>query len=265
MKNILMLLLFLSTVVGVQAQKLPGKPTPPRLVNDLAGILKPAERNALEQQLVKFNNETSTQISIVTVKSLDGTSVDDFAFKLGEKWGIGQKGKDNGILILVKPKYGNDKGKAFIATGYGVEGAVPDAVANRIVNNEMIPHFKQNDYYGGLQAAVGTLMKLTKGEFTADGYMKRTEPEGSPVAAFIPFLIFLIFVFVFGRARRSQRSSLGGSSLPFWLFMGMSGGGRGHSGHWDNFSGGGGGFGGGGSFGGFGGGSFGGGGAGGSW
>ena len=266
MKKILSLAIFILTVFASGAQNIPEKPNPPRLVNDLAGVLTPEQRNALEQQLVKFNNETSTQISIVTVKSLDGTSVDDYAFKLGEKWGIGQKGKDNGILILVKPKTRNEKGRAFIATGYGLEGAVPDAVANRIVNNEMIPHFRQNDYYGGLQAAVNTLMKLTKGEFTADGYMKRTQSQGSPFAAFIPFLIFLIFAVVFGRAKRAQRSSLGGSNVPFWVFLGMMGSGRGNSGHWDNFSGGGGGsFGGGGGFGGFGGGSFGGGGAGGSW
>ncbi len=265
MKNIfIVFLVFVS--VSLSAQKLPEKPNPPRLVNDFAGVLSPEERQALERELVQFNDQTSTQISIVTVKSLDGTSVDDYAFKLGEKWGIGRKGKDNGILILVKPKIGREKGRAFIATGYGLEGAVPDAVANRIVNNEMIPRFKQNDYYGGLQAATTTLMKLTKGEFTADGYMKRTEPQVSPVAAFIPFIIFLIFFFLFSRGRRAQRSSLGRSNLPFWIFLGMMGSGnRGSSGHWDSFSGGGGFGGGGSSFGGFGGGGFGGGGAGGSW
>jgi len=113
---------------------------------------------------------------------------------------------------------------------------------------------------------VNTLLKLTKGEFTSDGYMKQTQRQESPVAAFIPFLIFLIFAIIFGRARRRAytASGRGGSSLPFWLLMGSMGS-RGHSGHWDNFSGGGGSFGGGGGFGGFGGGSFGGGGAGGSW
>jgi len=251
--------------VTLSAQNLPERPVPPHIVNDFAGVLSASERDALEQQLVQFNNETSTQIAIVTVKSLDGTSVDDFAFKLGEKWGIGQKGKDNGILILVKPKYGNEKGKAFIATGYGLEGVVPDAVANRIVDNEMIPHFEQNDYYGGLLAAANTLKKLTRGEFTADAYMQKTKPQGNAIGAFIPFIIFLIFFIFFGRARNAQRSSLGRSSLPFWLFLGMSGGSGSHSGHWDSFSGGGGSFGGGGGFGGFGGGSFGGGGAGGSW
>ena len=265
MRNILTLLLVL-TAFSAFAQKLPEKPNPPRIVNDFAGVLTPEQRQALERELVQFNNSTSTQISVVTVKSLDGTSIDDFAFKLGEKWGIGQKGKDNGILILIKPKFGNDKGHAFIATGYGLEGVVPDAVANRIVDNEMIPHFKQNDYYGGIQAAVGTLMKLTKGEFTADAYMKRSEPQGSLLGALLPFLLFLIFFALFSRARNTKRSSLGGrSNLPFWVFLGMMGSGRGNSGHWDNFSGGGGSFGGGGGFGGFGGGSFGGGGAGGSW
>ena len=266
MKYLTSLIFILSTLV-ITAQKLPDRPNPPRLVNDLAGVLSESERNALEKQLVQFNNETSTQIAVVTVKSLDGTSPGDYAFKLAEKWGIGQKGKDNGILVLVKPKYGNDKGHAFIATGYGLEGAVPDAVANRIIDNEMIPHFRQNDYYGGIQAAVSTLMKLTKGEFTAEGYMQRTSPKGNGIAALIPFFLFIIFLIFYSRARRIQRASLGRSNLPFWVFLMMgSGGSHSGGGHWDSFSGGGGSFGGGsGGFGGFGGGSFGGGGAGGSW
>ena len=259
MKQIITLLLILFAFTA-GAQQLPEKQNPPRIVNDFAGILSAQERESLEQQLVQFNNETSTQIAIVTVKSLDGTSIDDFAFKLGEKWGIGQKGKDNGALILVKPKYGNEKGKAFIALGYGLEGVVPDALANRIVDNEMIPRFKNNDYFSGLLAAATRLTQLTKGEFTAENYMKQTSHKGK-VGGGAGTIIFMILMFIiFSRAGRARNSSLGGSSLPFWLFLGMMGGGsRGHGGSFDSFSGGGS------SFGGFGGGSFGGGGAGGSW
>jgi len=266
MKQITTLLLIFFAFTAY-AQQLPEKPNPPRIVNDFAGVLSVQERESLEQQLIQFNNETSTQIAIVTVKSLDGTSVDDFAFKLGEKWGIGQKGKDNGALILVKPKYGNEKGQAFIALGYGLEGVVPDALANRIVNNEMIPRFKNNDYYSGLLAAATRLTQLSKGEFTAENYMSQTSHKGK-VGGGVGSIIFMIIIFfIFSRAGRARNSSLGGrSNLPFWIFLGMMGSGsRGHSGSWDSFSGGGGSFGGGSSFGGFGGGSFGGGGAGGSW
>ncbi len=265
MKYLLALILSSFSVV-LSAQQLPEKPNPPRIVNDFAGILSEQERQSLEKQLVQFNNETSTQIAIVTVKSLDGTSIDDYAFKLGEKWGIGQKGKDNGALILVKPKYGNEKGRAFIALGYGLEGVVPDALANRIVDNEMIPRFKNNDYYGGLLAAATRLTQLTKGEFTAENYMSQTSHKGKVGGGVGTIIFMIIMFFIFSRAGRARNSSLGRSNLPFWIFLGMMGSGsRGHGGSFDSFSGGGGSFGGGSSFGGFGGGSFGGGGAGGSW
>jgi len=255
-------LLLIIAAFTASAQQLPNKPNPPRIVNDFAGVLSAQEKESLEKQLVQFNNETSTQIAIVTVKSLDGTSVDDFAFKLGEKWGIGQKGKDNGALILVKPKYGNEKGRAFIALGYGLEGVVPDALANRIVDIEMIPHFKNNDYYSGLLAAAIRLAQLTKGEFTAENYMSKTSQKGT-VGGGLGIIVFMIIIFlIFLKAGRAKSSSLSGrSNLPLWVFLGMMGSGRNHSGSWGKFSGGGGG----GGFGGFGGGSFGGGGAGGSW
>lgn len=250
---------------GSFGQQLPEKTNPPRIVNDYAGILSQPEVDKLEKHLVHFSRETSTQIAIVTVSSLDGTSVDDYAFKLGEKWGVGQKGKDNGVLILLKPKVGSERGQVFIATGYGLEGAVPDAVANRIIDEEMIPRFKQNDYYGGLASAANTIMELTRGEYSADAYMKSTgTPQGAVGGGFGGLVILIAIFFVISRVGRSRRSSLG-RDLPFWVFMGMLGsGGRSHGGSYGNFTSGSGGFGGGG-FGGFGGGSFGGGGAGGSW
>ena len=105
-KPFLLVILLISQVVfsSLQAQDIPDKPVPPRLVNDFAGMLSRQEVNALEQKLVAFNDSTSTQIAIVTVNSLNGYDKVDFADRLGEKWGIGHKGKDNGILILVKPR-----------------------------------------------------------------------------------------------------------------------------------------------------------------
>jgi uncharacterized protein len=156
-----------------------------------------------------------------------------------------------------------------------LEGAVPDAIAKRIVEDEMIPYFKQNRYFDGLNKGTTTLMELTAGEYTADAYMKRSDSRnggGGLLGAIIPIIIFIV---IFGRLFRGRRnmSHYGGrrgSSLPFWtaLFLANQMGGR-SGGKWNDFSSGGGsfgGFGGGGSsFGGFGGGSFGGGGAGGSW
>jgi uncharacterized protein len=264
-KPVFILLVLIMCVSGLNAQNIPDKPNPPKLVNDFAGILDENTRMALENELVKFNDQTSSQIAIVTVNSLDGADADQYAFLLGEKWGIGQKGKNNGILILIKPKTGEERGAAFIATGYGLEGAVPDGICSQIVNNEMIPRFKQNDYAGGIVAAVKVIEDLTRGEYTADEYSKKAG-KGSPLAGVILILIIVIIVAVIARSNKSRTYSSSGSSLPFWLLMGgMAASSRNHHGSWGNFSGGSGGFGGGGGFGGFGGGSFGGGGAGGSW
>ncbi|HOM41897.1 MAG TPA: TPM domain-containing protein, partial [Bacteroidales bacterium] len=108
---------------AIYAQDVPDRPYPPRLVNDFAGLLTGDEANALERKLVAFNDTTSTQIAIVIVKDLAGYAISDYAQRLGEKWGVGQKGFDNGIVIVVKPKTLTSRGEVFIATGYGLEGA----------------------------------------------------------------------------------------------------------------------------------------------
>lgn len=230
---------------------------PPRKVNDFAGILNAEEQIALEQKLRAYHDSTSTQIYVVTVKDLSGYDVSDFAFRLGEKWGVGQKGKNNGIVILIKPKLGNEKGRAFIATGYGMEEIIPDATARRIVDNEMIPYFKENRYYKGINAALEVIFDLASGLYKADEY----NPGESPWGGLIFLVIFFLIILLSARNRARINGSTIGRSIPFWLLMGMMGGG-GRSSSWGNFSSGSGSFGG---FSGGGGGSFGGGGAGGSW
>ncbi len=263
-------------VVNLSAKdEFPPRPEPPRLVNDFAGILTPQERESLEFKLDTFAQRTSTQIAVVTVKSLHGYDKADYTTRLAEKWGIGQKGKNNGILIMVKPKTSSENGEVFIAVGYGLEPVVPDVIAHQlIIQNEFIPAFKRNDYFAGLDRGTNVLISLTAGEFTADQYAQKVKGEGgSGIIALIIFIV--VMTLLFGRGR-SQYHSIG-SSPGFWgslLLMNMLGGGR-RGGSWDDFSGGrgdfggsswgGGGGGGFGGFGGFGGGSFGGGGAGGSW
>lgn len=258
-KSICCLILLITILkVGFSASDIPDRPTPPRLVNDFANILSNDNEAILENKLVAFGNQTSTQIAIVTVTDLSGYDKADYTVRLAEKWGVGQRGKDNGIVIMVKPKTPSSMGHAYITIGYGLEGAIPDAIANRIVNNEMIPAFKENNYFAGLNNAANVLMSLTKGEFTADEYNRKTKK--TKVTSPIPFFILLIIFFsIFGRAR-TRRSHSVGRSIPFWIALSMLGSSRGsHGGSFGNFSSGGGGF------GGFGGGSFGGGGAGGSW
>lgn len=244
--------------LNLYSNDIPDPPAPPRLVNDFANILEPNHILSIENKLTSFDRQTSTQIVIVTVKDLAGYDRADFTTRLAEKWGVGRKGKDNGIVIMVKPKTALSNGQAFIAVGYGLEGAIPDATANRIIDNEMIPEFKKNDYYSGLNNAVDVLVSLTKGEYTADEYYKKTRIE--KVKSPIPFIILMILFFsIFGRARSRRQHSVG-RNIPFWIALTMLGSSRGsHGGSFGNFSSGGG------SFGGFGGGGFGGGGAGGSW
>jgi uncharacterized protein len=223
-----------------------------------------------------FARSTTTQICVVTVPSLNGYDIADYAFKLGEKWGVGQKGSNNGVVIVFKPKTDRESGRVFVAIGYGLEGVIPDAVANRlIVNNEMIPHFRENDTYGGLLAGCKVIMSLASKEFTAQEYENGLSDDisGLIVILFLIFLfVFFIILFSAGNKKRNRDYTLGEDDkkgLMYWLLWSMFDSGSGSGGHsgggsWGNFSGGSGSFGGGG-FSGFGGGSFGGGGAGGSW
>jgi uncharacterized protein len=247
------------------SQDIPERPNPPRLVNDLANVMTPDQQQQMEAELDDFANQSSTQIAVVTLPALNGYDISDLAIRIGEKWGVGQKGKNNGIVILFKPKIGNEKGQVFIAVGYGLESVIPDAVANRnVVDYEMIPRFKEGDVYGGLEAGIKVIKGLASGEFTAEAYQKKTEKgKSDPGGAFILVILIIIILISIFRGGRGRHYNSGGS-LPFWIAMGLMSGSRG-GGSWGNFSGGGGSFGGGGGFGGFGGGSFGGGGAGGSW
>ncbi|MBE0662048.1 MAG: TPM domain-containing protein [Bacteroidales bacterium] len=242
-----------------QTQDIPPRPVPPRLVNDFAGVLSASEAQRLEEKLVNFNNSSSNQITIVIVSSLNGYDKSDYAIKLGHEWGVGQEGFDNGVVVLIKPKVGNERGEAFVAVGYGLEPVITDAASRRIVENEMIPSFRENNYYAGIDAATDVLMGLASKEYSSDEYA----PKVSPFVGLIPIIIIFLIIFFISRAGSSQKSM--GKNLPFWTMLALMSMG-GSKGSFGNFSGGRGSFGGGGSsFGGFGGGGFGGGGAGGSW
>ncbi len=261
---VVLILIYLPGVLF--SQDFPEKPNPPRLVNDFAGLLNNQEINTLEQKLVKFNDSTSTQIAIVIVKDLQGYEKADYAQRLAEKWGVGQKGLNNGLLILIKPKTLDSNGEVQIVQGYGLEGAIPDLTCGQIVDNDMLPAFRRGDYYGGIDKATTTLMALARGEYTAAQYGKRIKKSIGQNAPFGIFIIIVIIAMILRNSGRSNHNNISRSGLPFWLLLGMMNSGRNsHSGSWGGFSGGGGFGGGGGGFGGFGGGSFGGGGAGGSW
>ncbi len=213
-------------------------------------MLSADEAAELENKLVAFNDTASTQIAIVTIQSLNGYPVSDFSFKLSEKWGIGREGKNNGALILVS----KDDREVFIATGYGLEGAIPDALAKRIVETQIVPAFREGNFYRGLDEATDTMIKLASGEYSA-------EDTGGRRNSYLPFLIvILIMIFFFWLNMRRTRKYAARNGIDFWTAWTLLNAAKGASrGSWGGFSGGGGGF------GGFGGGSFGGGGAGGRW
>ena len=263
LKTLLMaLLLWLPTLVCWA--EIPDKPKPERLVNDFAGLLSATQKQVLEDSLVAFNKATSTQICVVTVMSLDGYDIADYAQQLGEKWGVGTKKHNNGAILLVKPKTEREKGRAFIATGYGLEASLPDIICYRIVNNVMIPYFRNNDYGGGIMAGAEYMMRATRGEFTAEA-----EEDDFPYVIVVFIIIIVILMISAGRNGKGGGGSNNDTDYrprrrvtyndPFSQGSfggGVFGGGRSSGGF-------GGGFGGG--IGGFGGGSFGGGGGGGSW
>lgn len=225
---------------------IPDKPNSPRLVNDFVGILSSSDREQLEQKLRTYNDSTSTQIVVVIVKTTEPYPIGDFAFQVGRKWGIGQKGKNNGLVLA----WATETRKVYIATGYGLEGAIPDAIAKRIISNTIVPAFKQKQYFQGLDEATTELIQRASGEYKAD-------PESDTGDGGIPiiFIVFgvMIIIFIFSRRNNggggSNRNRGGGWGPIFFPTSTYSG--------WGGSGGGG--------FGGFGGGSFGGGGAGGSY
>jgi uncharacterized protein len=261
MKKSFLLFLFCLLLAGLplaaqDASDVPPRPSPPRLVNDLAGLLQPEEVAALEQKLMSYNDTTSTQIAIVNIKSLGPYDISAFAYRLAETWGIGQKGKNNGILILTAV----DERKVYIATGYGMEAILPDAIAKRITEYTLKPNYKNGNYYQGLDEATNLIINVASGQYQADP----EEAEGDSPLSFwlIIGALALIILFNFrrkgGGGRGGGMRTLGGPLFPPVLFGDFSSG----RGPFGGFGGGGGG---GGGFGGFGGGSFGGGGAGSDW
>jgi uncharacterized protein len=245
----MLLLLFIAGSIPLRAQTYPAIPNPPRLVNDFAGMLSADERQQLENRLVAYDDSTSTQIAIVTEKTLNGADAGQYAIGLFNAWGIGgQKKADNGVLIYVAL---NDR-KMFIVTGRGVEQYLPDIVCKRIVERRLKPNFRNEQYFEGFSEAIDEMQQRLAGTFVND---EPEAAEGLPMWAVILILIVLLIVFsnMFGGGGGGTYSRRGYSSWGSGPVIFSGGGGGG----WSSGSGGG--------FGGFGGGSSGGGGAGGSW
>lgn len=245
------------------AQTIPNPPNPPRLVNDYTGTLTEDQQQFLERKLVAFDDSTSTQVAVVIVKSTEGQDVAQYAVDLGRKWGIGGKQFSNGVLLLIA----KDDRKINIATGYGVEGALPDITAKHIIDDEIVPNFKGDDYFRGIDEGTDAIMQAVKGEYQI-ARKKSPRSSGAGIIVLIVVIFILLAIIKGGggnkgggyASRKGYRDFLG----PFFLGNLLGGGGR-NSGGWSGGGGGGWSGGGSGGFGGFGGGSFGGGGASGGW
>lgn len=267
-KRIFLLIIIIIISVSSFAQNIPARPNPPRLVNDFSGVLSSEQKDILERKLVALDDSTSNQIAIVLIKTLGDYPIEDYANKLYRSWGIGNKGTNNGVLIVAAI----DDHKVRIEVGYGLEGAIPDITANSIIENDIVPAFKTQNFYQGLNLATDDLSKAASGEY----HVQRKQDEnddsnnGSGVGLGI-IIIIIIIIFIISRRggggrgggmmSRSGYGGLGPFILGSLIGNSLGGGGRG----WGGGGSGGFGGGGGGGFGGFGGGSSGGGGASGSW
>ena len=232
--------LLLLLTLPLTAQDLPQPMKPVRLVNDFAQVLNRMELNKLETMLVSYNDSTSTQITVVTVQSLGGYEIADYANKLYEAWGIGQKSKNNGLLILLSM----EERAVRMEVGYGLEDRLTDALSRRIIERDMVPNFRSGDYAGGLYAASKSVIQVLEGE---------KQVPGSLIIILIVVILIIIVNSKNGGGQSFSGKGRAGYQPPFFFPMGGGGG----------FGGGFGG--GGGGFGGFGGGMSGGGGASGRW
>lgn len=243
--------------------EIPDKPKEETSVYDYIDLLPVGQKNALEQKLIRYSDSTSTQIVVAIISSTKGEDLNYLGAQWGQKWGLGQADKDNGVLVILA----RDDRRIAINTGYGTEGNLTDAMSKRIIENIILPQFKQDDYYGGLNNGADAIFQVLNGEFQEE----RTFSNGGggfPFKSILPFIIFFVILIILSRKNRRGGGKNGGnrsSGFDIWDMiilsnMGRSSGSGGFGGGGGSFGGGGGGF-----SGGFGGGGFGGGGASGGW
>jgi uncharacterized protein len=180
-------------------------------VNDLAGMLSPQAAQALESELAALERSDSTQIVVLTVKSLEGEVLEEYSIKVAEQWKIGQKGLDNGAILLVAR---NDR-KIRIEVGRGLEGKLTDLMTGRIIRHEIIPHFKEGDYSGGIETGVRALIAAAKGEYTASDKPASSRDEGDGgTPLFVIGIILLVLISVIGKISKILSGVTGAVGLP---------------------------------------------------
>ncbi|MBU2995363.1 TPM domain-containing protein [Cellulophaga baltica] len=264
LKGNIIILFLLVFGFGYSQFQIPEKPSDQKAVYQYISLLSVAQQNSLNQKLKHYADSTSTQIVVAIIGSTNGEGINYLGAQWGQKWGIGQDGKDNGILLLLA----KDDRKVAINTGYGIEGSITDALSKKIIEQVIIPEFKTGDYYNGLDRGTDAIIMALNGEFSEN---RNFENNSFPFQKILPFIIFIVIIIILTNRNRGNGNSNGGNrgnrsgGFDIWDAIILSNMGRGgHSSGGGSF--GGGGFGGSGGFGGgFGGGGFGGGGASGGW
>src|SRR5262245_64907271 len=155
-------------------------------VIDEAGILDPAARAALDSKLADFETRTTGQLVVVTLKSLQGTSIEDYGYQLGRHWGIGQKEKNSGALLIIAP---NER-KVRIEVGYGLEGTLTDAISKLIIENSILPRFKAGDFTGGISRGVDDIIQVLSGD--AEDWKQRAKQRPDSQSGALDIVIFIL-------------------------------------------------------------------------
>ncbi|MGD0918423.1 MAG: TPM domain-containing protein [Thermodesulfobacteriota bacterium] len=189
----------------------------PRLqgyVNDYAGMISLQTKSKIEEELRAFEQSDSTQIVILTIPSLEGEDIRGFGIKVGDTWKIGQKGKDNGAILIVSKQ----ERKIGIEAGYGLEGKLTDLMSGRIIDGVIKPRFKEGDFDGGFIAGVSALIAATRGEFKAEERPVYRRQRGVP--PFLTLFIFLgVFTLILGSISRVLGGITGAIGLPALVYL----------------------------------------------
>ncbi len=234
-------------------------PVPPlkTRVTDQISMLAPPQRQALENVLQEYETRTGSQIAILLMSSTAPETIEQYGIRVAESWKIGRKGVDDGVILLVARDNPSGLRRLRIETGYGVEGALTDAQAGRILNDIIAPHFRQNDFYGGLVAAVSAITAVMENEELPPPQRREAQQEEGGSWIFFLFILFIIISNIAARSRASRnRMNRGGwgRHAPGIILgsgigssIGRHGRGGGFGGGFGGFGGGGGGFGGGGA------------------
>jgi len=252
LRGIGLVLLALGAVGAGAAEVIP--PPPAAHFNDYAALVRPGTAASLDQRLAQFERDTSNQVVVAIYPKMESdSSVEDYTVRVAQAWHAGVKGRDNGAVLFIF----SQSHQVYLQVGYGLEGAIPDALAKQIIENEITPLFRKGDYDGGVTAGVAAIMAAARGEYHGTGQTV-AERRGGPAPAFRFRLIYVLFalIFLLSLFRRSAsvygnggRRGFGTGMLAGMLLGGGGGGfgGGGGGGGGGGFSGGGGGFGGGGA------------------